>query len=158
MKRILVLAFVAAFVFSFATAMAQKTPQVVTITCPDGGDPSIGNPNARVSIGETVTFSVVCAGANGCVSGVNVSGVAPIGNFNLTPAAPQNTITFNTAGTYEYDVTKLKGGKGPSHGVVVVYDPAVPTLTQWGIIALIALVLGSAVFLMLRRKKAAVPA
>jgi hypothetical protein len=34
----------------------------------------------------------------------------------------------------------------------------VPTLTQWGIIALVILILGSAVFVMVRRKKSAVPA
>jgi hypothetical protein len=33
-----------------------------------------------------------------------------------------------------------------------------PTLTQWGIITLVVLLIGSAVFIMLRRRKAAVPA
>jgi hypothetical protein len=34
----------------------------------------------------------------------------------------------------------------------------IPTLTQWGVIILVALLVGSAVFIMLRRRKAAVPA
>jgi hypothetical protein len=36
--------------------------------------------------------------------------------------------------------------------------PAVPTLTQWGAIILVALLIASAVFIMLRRRKATVPA
>lgn len=37
-------------------------------------------------------------------------------------------------------------------------DPKVPTTTQWGIIILVALIVSSGVFIMLRRRKAAVPA
>jgi hypothetical protein len=35
---------------------------------------------------------------------------------------------------------------------------SVPSLTTWGMVALVALVLGSTIFIMLRRRKAAVPA
>jgi len=37
-------------------------------------------------------------------------------------------------------------------------DPTVPTLTQWGIVILVLLILGSAIFIMLRRRKVPVPA
>jgi len=37
-------------------------------------------------------------------------------------------------------------------------DPTVPTLTQWGVIILVLLILGSAIFIMLRRRKVPVPA
>jgi hypothetical protein len=39
-----------------------------------------------------------------------------------------------------------------------VYTPTCPALTQWGIIILIVLMMGSAIFIGLRKKKAAVPA
>lgn len=42
--------------------------------------------------------------------------------------------------------------------VLSIPDPTVPTMTQWGIIILVALLIGSGVFVMLRRRKAAVPA
>ena len=38
------------------------------------------------------------------------------------------------------------------------YCNTTPTLTQWGIFTLIALIVGSAVFIMLKRRKATVPA
>jgi plastocyanin len=159
MKRIIVFAFVVALLLSFSVSIAEKEPQVVTITCPLGGEPNIGNPLARISAGETVTFNAVCTGDDGCVDGVNVTGAAPIGNFDLTPPDnQQQVITFPSAGTYEYDVTKLGGGKGITHGVVEVSSTAVPTMTQWGIMILVALMIGSAVFMALRRRRAAVPA
>ena len=37
-------------------------------------------------------------------------------------------------------------------------DPTVPTMTQWGVIILVVLIVGSAVFIMVRRRKATVPA
>lgn len=37
-------------------------------------------------------------------------------------------------------------------------DPTVPTMTQWGVIVLVALLLASAIFIMVRRRKATVPA
>jgi hypothetical protein len=37
-------------------------------------------------------------------------------------------------------------------------DPTVPTLTQWGVVILVLLILGSAIFIMLRRRKVPVPA
>ena len=37
-------------------------------------------------------------------------------------------------------------------------DPAVPTMTQWGVIILVVLLIGSAVFIGLKRRKVAVPA
>jgi hypothetical protein len=36
--------------------------------------------------------------------------------------------------------------------------PRTPTMTQWGVIVLVALIVGSAVFIMLRRRRATVPA
>ncbi len=46
--------------------------------------------------------------------------------------------------------------------VLVHYEdpptPGVPTTTQWGLIILVALILGSAIFIMVRRRRAAVPA
>jgi hypothetical protein len=42
--------------------------------------------------------------------------------------------------------------------VLSIPNPTVPTMTQWGIIILVALLIGSGVFVMLRRRKAAVPA
>lgn len=42
--------------------------------------------------------------------------------------------------------------------VLSIPDPTVPTMTQWGIIILVALLIGSGVFVMLRRRKVAVPA
>ena len=42
--------------------------------------------------------------------------------------------------------------------VLSIPDPKVPTMTQWGVIILAVLLVSSAVFIMLRRKKAAVPA
>ena len=42
--------------------------------------------------------------------------------------------------------------------VLSIPDPKVPTMTQWGVIILAGLLVSSAVFIMLRRKKAAVPA
>ncbi|MCK4404206.1 MAG: hypothetical protein KAW02_03870 [candidate division Zixibacteria bacterium] len=37
-------------------------------------------------------------------------------------------------------------------------DPTVPTMTQWGVIILVVLILASAIFIMVRRRRATVPA
>ncbi len=37
-------------------------------------------------------------------------------------------------------------------------DPTVPTMTQWGVIILVVLIVGSAVFIMVRRRRVPVPA
>jgi len=37
-------------------------------------------------------------------------------------------------------------------------DPTVPTLTQWGVIILVALIIASAIFIMIRRRRVPVPA
>jgi plastocyanin len=154
MKRILILVF-AFLLLGFSIVLAQKGNKVVTITCPGGGNPVIDPDPVTIFCGEKVTFGVVTAGANGCVSGVNVNGSAPIGNFNLTPADPQEEITFPNAGTYNYTVTKLKGEIIASGQVIVKQGQyCTPTLTQWGIIILIALLVGSGAFIILRRKKA----
>lgn len=48
------------------------------------------------------------------------------------------------------------------HGLVArcgrEYPPTCPTLTQWGTIVLVALLVGSTVFVMLRRREAGIPA
>lgn len=42
--------------------------------------------------------------------------------------------------------------------VFSIPDPQVPTMTQWGIIVLVALIIASAIFIMVRRRKATVAA
>lgn len=158
MKRTFALVFVLVFLFSFSAVMAQKAPQVVTMTCVAGDTVDIANPHARIYPGETVTFRMNTTGVGVCSTGVNVNGATPIGNFDLTLGDPAEVITFPDTGMYEYDVTELAGPRGITHGKVEVRTEFGPTLTEWGIIALVVLILGSAAFIMLRRKKASVPA
>ena len=42
--------------------------------------------------------------------------------------------------------------------VFSVADPTIPTMTQWGVIILVALIIASAIFIMLRRRKATIAA
>jgi len=158
MKKVFASVLVIGFLFILFIPTSAGGQKLVTITCPGGGAPVIAPLIVRICPEDTVTFGVVTAGADGCVSGVNVNGVPPIGNFNLTPAAPQKQITFLNPGTYEYTVTKLKGEILAQGKVIVLTEEECPTLTEWGIIILIALLVGSTVFIMLRRRKASVPA
>jgi hypothetical protein len=74
--------------------------------------------------------------------------------FTYTPGNPA-VLTFHHAEDFYYT------GE-PSNLVLDVWGPDrgsnVPTITQWGVIVLVALIVASAIYIMLRRRRATVPA
>jgi len=159
MKRLFVSLLVFALLCGlFVSASAQEETQKqgqVTITCPNTGDPIISPTVMRIWEDGDVTFVLDTAQADSCLNGVSVNGTGPIGNFNLTFANPDSTIPFPNAGTYTYTVAKI-GGKVVAQGTIEVMA-ATPTMTQWGIIILVALIVASGVVIMLKKRKAAIP-
>lgn len=90
-----------------------------------------------------------------------VRGDAPIGEIHFADTAGDSTATVGPFGgkytNWHYWVVDGAEEQDSVEGVITIYREQ-PTLTQWGIIALVILILVSAVFIMVRRKKAAVPA
>jgi hypothetical protein len=94
----------------------------------------------------------------------------PVGPSSKTPTPGGDIILNNTSGKYLFCCPVDEGqwrfmvGKQSTPGVytdtlrVIVTCHQTPTLTEWGLIILVALLIGSGVFVMLRRRKAAVPA
>ncbi|HVP35843.1 MAG TPA: hypothetical protein VMT04_02495, partial [Terriglobales bacterium] len=108
--------------------------------------------NLEVWVGDTVQFSI----QGSTCTNVNISGSGPIGNFNLTTGTPKQAIAFPSVGTYSYIITD--NGQSPSQTssskVVTVIPHYVPSLSTWGIIILIGLIIITGAYLWIRRKPA----
>ncbi len=141
----------------FVSAKAEEdkagASTFVTINCKGDTIPIIDNPEARICLTKTVTFKFIPS----CDS-VKLKGDSPIDSCWLSPANPQKVVTFTNLGIYHYWVTDL-AAVDTAYGVVnVLASYCTPTLTDWGIIILIGLIISSAVFILLRRRKATVSA
>ena len=92
----------------------------------------------------------------------------PTGLDSKTPTPGGDIIPNNMSGTYEFCcptdegtwrfVVGKQGARDYSDTLrVIVTCHQTPSLTQWGLIILVGLIVASTVFIMLRRRKAAVP-
>jgi hypothetical protein len=120
--------------------------------------PNVPNPNpdrVYLEMGDFVKFTT----NDSCDFWVR--GDAPIGEIHFNASLGDSTATVGPFGgkytNWNYWVVDGAGEQDSVEAVISVYREQ-PTLTQWGIIALVILILVSAVFIMVRRKKAAVPA
>jgi hypothetical protein len=168
MKRELLAVSVVVFLFCFfVSAAAQNEPisqfWLVKITCPGdsvGRDTTVRISPDSVNINKRdgVKFSMDTLTSDGCDS-VTVNGTSPIGIFKLTHTHRDTMITFaiDTTGKFRYTVKTFPTQADSAKGLVQV-SALTPTLTGWGIIILVALIAASTVFIVLRRRKAAVPA
>ena len=135
-----------------STGFADKNQYDITISkpgvawtiapCPAPG--TFGDTWKFINASPTVAIMVKVWNKNGTVTTHNI----PALSFDIhTIALGDCEIkVFDPAGTQE--LVECAGA----------YCNTTPTLTQWGIFILIALMVGSAVFIMLKRRNATVPA
>jgi hypothetical protein len=154
---IIVLLFVSLFTGITAQADEKYKLKSVTVTCLNASSPDINPTDTLVNIYayDGVIYQVNISSF--CLTGVKVVGSAPIGTFFLNSAAPNKTIIFPNTGSFTYIVTDSIADADTAYGRVVVTLGA-PTLTQWGVIILVTLLILSAIYIMLKRRKATVPA
>lgn len=157
MKKISILVLFIALVFTFfGSASAEDKGVGVLIKCP--ADSIYVKPDtAIIQAQQMVGFKLNTNGLDSCLTldSVNVISNSPIGNFKLTRANPFKTITFPNSGTYTYQVAYITAGADTAQGTVIV-TPPVPTMTQWGVIILVALIIISGIIIIWKRRKAAV--
>jgi hypothetical protein len=131
-------------------ALAQgdsKANGNVTITCSGATLSIVESMPIKILVGENVHFGL---GQPACAL-VTVNGNSPIGNFDLkwTGGTKDTTIAFPTAGTYSFTVS---GAKGTANGLLFVQEPPVPSLTEYGLIGLAAILVLSGVWIFWRRR------
>lgn len=161
MKKVPITLFVVAFVLTLlGGASAQKRP--ILIDCPSGSA-SITPDTLRIMPAEYATFTATFApGSDTCADSVRIVGGSPINTVWLTHAVSTKAVQFSVSGLYSYVATNYSGSlpqPPPDTGWVRVRgDSGIPTMTGWGVIILTGLLICSAVLIMLRRRKSAVPA
>jgi len=134
-------------------AEGERANKVITIDCDANGVKSVDPNPLRIVKGESVDFQIVVGG--GCAA-VSVNGPAPIGAFALTQASPSQTKgPFNEIGRIQYTVTKT--ARADPYEAEIHVTGRVPSLTTYGIIVLVLLLLISTVWV-IRKKRARVPA
>jgi hypothetical protein len=162
MKKTLVPVLIALFVVALLSNVSAGEKRPIIIQCAAGpASPAVVPETLVICPAEVATFTTTLgAGAGGCGDSVKVVGVAPINTFWLTTISPMKTVQFPAAGLYSYTATTYSGGlvQGTVSGWVNVRSSGCPTMTQWGVIIMVALIVGSAVFIMARRRRAMVPA
>jgi hypothetical protein len=163
MKKTSILVLIVALVFTFfGSASAEDKGVGILIKCSPITDTTESTfvipASATIQAQQIVGFRLNTSGLNSCFDSVKVMSNPPIGNFNLTQSNPFKTITFPSAGIDTYRVTSYStAGADTALGTITV-TPLIPTLTQWGVIILVALLILSAIYIMLKRRKATVPA
>ncbi len=139
------------FVPSWSFAEGERQNAEIFITCDSTGVSSITPNPLRIKPGESVNFS-----DGACDSAVIAGPHPPIGFFILTPDSASQTKGPFAVGKYTYEVTKT-GSYNPAVEGVINVVPPVPSLTGWGVLALVLLLAGATLWV-IRKKRAGVPA
>ncbi|MFC1475551.1 hypothetical protein ACFLQW_00940 [Candidatus Zixiibacteriota bacterium] len=122
---------------------ATKGTKIILENCSQG----VPNPGiTHVSVGREVTFVL-----DGDCETLWIEGDLPIGNFLLTPDTAVNVL-FEQIGSYDYTV---EGGAGA--GMIMV-DPSIPTLTEWGMIIMFVIMAAGVVWFVVRNRRRMVTA
>jgi hypothetical protein len=162
MRRIVVPVLVVAFLFALFLCVSASDKRPILISCPNTpGNPVINPDTLKICPGEVATFTATLGfGGEGCGDSVKIAGDPPINTFWLTATNSQKVVLFQAADVYGYFATRYAGGapQGSSEGAVEVSSVGCPTMTEWGIVSLVGLIVASAIYIMLRRRKAAVTA
>jgi hypothetical protein len=174
MKKILLGTVTLLLLCLLSPSLCQSAIVDVSITCIEDGAhyKLIADPARRTySVGDQIRF-IAEDELQACWSNIDSVYVKFYGNnpWSDSPIRigvgkapfPDDTTTVPTtrAGCYKYWIY-VKNSTG---NIITGSDPydfttgSVPSLTTWGMVALVALVLGSTIFIMLRRRQAAVPA
>jgi len=140
-------------IFSAPTILADTElyyPIIDSVTCHPGGPPTVTLANIEIYEGGMVIFKITSS----CDS-VQINGDSPIENFYLTTSNPQKSIIFLKAGVFNYAITdydQIPPQTSSAKVTTILVTNPFPSLSTWGIIILIALIIVAGVYLWIRRK------
>ena len=140
--------------FSPMSAFAvDPLDQVVEISC-TGAIPNVNPCDIQIGVGRAVIFKMNTVSCDT----VFVNGASPIATFTLRDTSPQKVVTFSNSGTFSYNVTDstVPGDTNSTKTwckVNVVGTP-IPTLSQWGIFILVLLIVGTGIWILIRKRLA----
>jgi hypothetical protein len=143
---------VLALAMLFGINTAGAAVDTIRISCPTG-TPVIDVPSKSIRVQDSLFFLKQTA----CASNISISGNDSIGVFTLTTAAPKKGIIFasddrTAADGNIYNYTASIGANNANGQVNVSYNKT-PSLTEWGVLFLLIMLIGTTVWIL--RKKSA---
>ena len=129
---------------STSTALAQTTHNIAASGL------TFSPANVTVDAGDSVHWTGLSGGFHTVAEVNNGSATTWNGGFHSAPGASDFTQLFNTPGTF-YFICEPHVSFGMRGSVTVIEPVQVPTVSEWGLVAMVLLILSAGTVLLAKR-------